>query len=131
VRHGWTHVRTRPSWGLDEQYIFHPELTSLCSLRRVSDSEWRATLLNRDGVSSVSVTMVASIREAQIACEGALRNAGWRWLQCSHEDAFAKTDRARMRREERRFTREQKESVVRQPASNESDIRPSREREDQ
>jgi len=125
----WTHVANNWGMGLREQWIFRPGAAPICALKRDGDA-WTASLLDLSGVSA-STTRLSSmnLHDAKLACERELRERGYRWECKNHNDAFGKTERARLRREERRFTRDQKESVIRQPASNESDIRPSRERE--
>ncbi len=79
---GWTHIKASPGYGMEEQWLFRPQLHPLCALKR-RDITWEASLLLKS-TGGVSASMLhisgdLTLHEAKAASETELQHMGWRW----------------------------------------------------
>lgn len=79
----WTHIPKSRELMLTEQWIFRTRAANIpaCSLKRDEEirDAWRASILNRNGISTVSHYILAptTLNEAQRVCEIELEKIGW------------------------------------------------------
>lgn len=77
---GWTKVAANGGMGLEAQWILKECNAPLCSLKVDEDKIWYASLLHPSGISAARLIIgLATVVEAQAACETELRLMGWSW----------------------------------------------------
>lgn len=80
---GWTKVAANGGMGLEAQWILKECNAPLCSLKEDKEGGWvgwRASLLNRSGISAVAFHVgKVPLATAQALCERELRLMGWSW----------------------------------------------------